>query len=176
MNGKKRTIKAVIVALLMATVCSFTAQAETEEPSKVEIVNEYREILNNMTAEDFEALSEVVYWESARAACSHDVNVAVVETVMNRVLSQDFPNTVYKVCRQKGQFYRKAIPSKASREAIDDAIAQVYIVGRTVLPSVDFKYFATRKQSLGKDHIWIGELKANGKPKKGSGMYFCRGK
>ena len=176
MNEKKRTIKSFIVALLMATAFSFTAQAETEEPSDVEIVNEYREILNNMTAEDFEALSEVVYWESARAACSHDVNVAVVETVMNRVLSPDFPNTVYKVCRQKGQFYRKAIPSKASREAIDDAIAQVYIVGRTVLPSTDYIYFATKMQSIAKDHIWIGELKANGKPRKNKGMYFARGK
>lgn len=166
---------------MIAMVSLITARADTAEigkapESEVEIVNEYREVFDAMTAEDLEALREVVYWESARAGCAHEVNVAVVETVMNRVLSGRFRDTVYGVCHQKGQFVCKAIPRSASREMIDDAIAQVCVVGRQVLPSTEYQFFATAKQSLGCDHVWIGEFKANGKPRKGKGMYFCRSK
>ena len=144
----------------------------------MEIRNEYSVVIASMTEADYEALSQVVYWESARCCCPHEVNVAVVETVFNRMLTGGaFRNeSVYAVCHQKGAFVCKPIPKKASRELIDDAISQVVLVGRQVLPGTDYCYFATKKQSLGRDHLWIGDLKANGKPKKGKGMYFCREK
>ena len=161
-------MKNIMMALLMLEFVAF--------PSMVEEVTEYKETFHSMTEADYEALEEVVYWESARCGCPNEVNVAVVETVFNRVLSGEFPDNVYDVCHQKGAFYRKAIPQSASMEATDAAIAQAFIAGRTVLPSTEYCYFATKKQSLGKDHIWVGDIKANGKPKKGKGMYFCREK
>lgn len=141
-----------------------------------EPVNEYAAIFASASEADYRALEKVVYNESAGCLCKHEVNVAVVETVLNRVLQGgDYGSTIYDVCTKKWQFvckdYKKGTEAD---ELIADAIAEVVNSGRTILPSCEYTLFATKKQTIGKDHIWLGERTHAGKPKKGKGMYFAR--
>lgn len=141
-------------------------------------INVYEEVFSNATEEDFDALEEVVYWESVGAGCDFEVNVAVIETVCNRVLNKQWPNTIKEVCYQKGQFYRKAVPDGLDEivyQDLSDAIEYVYHNGQTMLPDTHYCYFATLKQSYAESHVWVG-ARRYGKPVKSLGMYFGREK
>lgn len=168
----------VMILLLVMTV-GFEAKAEEVTVGAAPDSNVYQSVIDGITETDLEALREVVYWEAAVCDCPIEVDVAVVETVFNRMLSDDpyFKNSsVSAVCNQKGQFYRRSVPADASMEDVDDAISIVFREGLTVLPDTNYEYFATKRQSLGKDHIWIGGRHDDGTPKKLAGMYFCKGK
>ena len=141
--------KIFFIALIASVTLSVTAYGAE--------VNEYKAIFETATEEDYRALEKVVYNESACCNCSHEVNVAVVETVLNRVLSDEWPDTIYGVCTQKGQFVCKDFTTDSTQwELISDAIQTVANEGRTVLPGTDYIYFATKRQSCAKDHIKIG--------------------
>ena len=141
--------------------------------------HEYADLIDNMTDEDYEALEQVCYHESVRAFSDFEdgefeTTVEVVETVFNRAVNTG--KSVYNICHAKNQFVCKPYKgTQAQEEAISDAISYVINEGRTILPGSDYEFFATKKQSLGKDHVWIGQTN-NGKPVKGKGMYFCREK
>lgn len=140
----------IFLIALIASVVASTASYASE-------ANNYSLIFKNATEEDYRALEKVVFNESACCNCSHDVNVAVVETVLNRVLSDEWPDTIYGVCTQKGQFVCKSFTADSAQwELISDAIQTVVNEGRTVLPGTDYIYFATKRQSCAKDHIKIG--------------------
>lgn len=137
---------------------------------------EYSSIFENATCDDFEALEQVVFWEAARADCPLEVDIAVVETVCNRVLDPEWPDTIYGVIhdhRWGKQFcYGDYISEHSGQdEMISDAIEYVLENGRTILPSTSYQYFATKKQSLGKNHILVGDPS-----RKHMYMYFCEGK
>lgn len=71
------------IAMIMAAALAMAAEAGE--------ANEYKAIFESSTEEDYRALEKVVFNESACCNCSHEVNVAVVETVLNRVLSDEWP-------------------------------------------------------------------------------------
>lgn len=144
--------------------------------------NPYEGITNNCSEEECEELVQMIYWEAARCGCSLEVLEATAQTAFNRMLSPDpyFPDTLGDVIRQKGQFvtvkyfYTEPIP-EGVRETISDAISEV-VNGVMVLPNTNYVYFATAKQSVAKNHIWIGARWANGAPYKGLGMYYGESK
>lgn len=115
-------------------------------------VNDYGEIV--LTTEERELLEWVVALESKNQP---DVGQrAVIETIFNRKLSNEWQNTVWGVLTAKGQFdslnyldkpYAK--PTEKERANIDYVLEH----GRTVLPP-DYVYFATYKAN-GKDFIQI---------------------
>lgn len=137
------------IAMIMAAALAMAAEAGE--------ANEYKAIFESSTEEDYRALEKVVFNESACCNCSHEVNTAVVETVLNRVLSDEWPDTIYEVCTQRGQFVCKSFTADSAQwELISDAIQTAANEGRTVLPDDDYIYFATKRQSCAKDHIKIG--------------------
>lgn len=174
-----RAKKIMLLAILLSVIIGSEAKAEKVTVGASPDSNVYQSVIDGITEADLEALREVVYWEAAVCDCPIEVDVAVVETVFNRMLSDDpyfKKSSVRDVCNQKGQFYRRSVPADANMEDVDDAISIVFREGLTVLPDTDYIYFATKRQSLGKDHIWIGGRHDDGTPKKLAGMYFCRGK
>lgn len=75
---------------------------EVEVPVKTqEAESELNNIINpnnyiiNVTDEDIELMARVVMSESS--ICDIDTKYAVASTIVNRVLSEDFPNTVFEV-------------------------------------------------------------------------------
>ena len=115
-------------------------------------VNDYGEIV--LTTDERELLEWVVALESKNQP---DVGQrAVIETIFNRKLLNEWQNTVWGVLTAKGQFdslnyldkpYAK--PTEKERANIDYVLEH----GRTVLPP-DYVYFATYKAN-GKDFIQI---------------------
>ena len=83
---------------------------------------------------------------------------AVVEVILNRVQSPEWPDTVYGVLSQKGQFatwkYRND-PYNTPGESEDDAIAEVLAETRTVLPDTRYVFFCTTRRGWMHDCIRI---------------------
>lgn len=74
---------------------------------------------------DLELLARLVYLESRGEP--YDGQVAVAEVVLNRVLSDRFPDTVEEVIYQTGQFtpasyIENTTPGEEQYEAVDDAV------------------------------------------------------
>lgn len=101
-----------------------------------------------LTPEEIELLACVV-WAEARGE-SPEGQQAVAEIVLNRIMSDDFPDNLYDVIYGEGQFrsvpvLEKAEPYQAQYDAIDRALYGPYI-----LPT-DVFYFATSPTN---DNIW----------------------
>ena len=146
--------------------------AETEP----EYPNEYTELFLTMDAEDWDLLARCVMCEAGGS------NEAVAEAtccaILNRALptNTNWPNSVKEVVTQRGQFttqsqYYKVEPNGLTYEAIaavrqhgaqvirDELAAQGWDFAST-----DYDCFATKKQSIARDHIFIGLRNESGKP------------
>ena len=91
---------------------------------------------------------------------------AVVEVIFNRVLSDEFPDSVKGVLSQKGQFstWRMRNASWVVPELATEAIEAVIEDGRTVLPDTDYLFFSRGKSQYAKDYIkiqghWFGRAR-----------------
>lgn len=100
--------------------------------------------------QEVRCLAETVYHE-ARGE-SLDGQLAVAETVMNRVRAPSFPRTICGVVTQKGQFApQKRIVEKAAFERALH-VAQLAVDGRTGGVSGGATYFHTTKVSPSWSH------------------------
>ena len=114
--------------------------------------NEYSGI--SISASEMEELKRIVAAEAQTQ--SMEGREAVVEVILNRVLSPEWPNTVHGVLSQKGQFatWRMRNQSWVVPDAAVAAIEYVLEHGRTVLPDTSYVYFDTKGRN-GKGHIRI---------------------
>ena len=133
-----------------------TAEAPTAEPER-ETFNLYEHIAMEMTSEEFRLLGLILAMEAQDEP--YDGQKAVVEVIFNRVLSPDFPDTVYGVLSEKGQFstwgFRNKpynVPGESEKKAIDEVIANGN--QNTVLP--EGYVFFSRGKVNGTGFIKIG--------------------
>ena len=114
--------------------------------------NEYSGI--SISDSEMEELKRIVAAEAQTQ--SLEGREAVVEVIFNRVLSDEWPNTVHGVLSQKGQFatWRLRNQSWVVPDAATAAIEHVLENGRTVLPDTGYVYFDTKGKN-GKGHIRI---------------------
>ena len=101
-----------------------------------------------LSDEDVDLLARII-WLEARGEC-FEGQQAVAEVVFNRMLSDAFPDSLYDVIYQKGQFstvYRvkEATPGETQYRAIYEALT-----GTNVLP-VEVVFFATTPEN---DNVW----------------------
>ena len=80
-----------------------TAWSHMTEEQRYEADIEYKARAVRMTVEDFDLMSRVVEAESDRGY-NLEGRVLIALTIFNRVNSGEFPNNVYDVCYQSGQF------------------------------------------------------------------------
>ena len=175
MNKGKKIHAGILILLIIFVLVLYCSEADAQD-SFVDGENIYAETFAYATEEDFVALERVLYHEAARSGCDLDVCKAVVETVLNRVLDPKWPDSIKDVCedcRWGQQFcHSYYIPEfEWQQELVDDAISEVMREGPTILPSVSYQYFATKKQSLGKNHILLGDSS-----KRWKYLYFCEEK
>ena len=62
----------------------------------------YRDIIDNLSAEEKDLIYRITYLEAGDHTM--DGQRAVIEVILNRVISEKYPNTVTGVLSQKGQF------------------------------------------------------------------------
>ena len=122
-----------------------------------ETFNLYEHIAMEMTSEEFRLLGLILAMEAQDEP--YDGQKAVVEVIFNRVLSPDFPDTVYGVLSEKGQFstwkFRNKpynVPGESEKKAIDEVIANGN--QNTVLP--EGYVFFSRGKVNGTGFIKIG--------------------
>lgn len=119
-----------------------------------ETVNVYQQIWQAATDEERELVAVVLAMEAQGEP--YEGERAVVEVILNRVASPEWPDTIYGVLSQKGQFavwkYRNKpynTPTLAEYQLIEDTVQ----AGPEILPE-GYVYFATRKVN-GKGFIKI---------------------
>ena len=113
-----------------------------------------------LTEEEMELLAKIL-WVEARGE-SEDGQKAVVEVIFNRMVSEEFPNTLYDVLSQKNptQFASWKLRHTAEPTENEYAVINAVLAGETSVVSEDTLYFATKKLTRNLD-VKIG------------GHYFC---
>lgn len=145
-------------------VIQIQSETETNTPNALEALEPERETFNlyehiamEMTSEEMRLLETILALEAQDEP--YEGQKAVVEVIFNRVLSPDFPDTVYDVLSQKGQFATwkwRNKPYNTPNKTQTDAIAEVIANGNqnTVLPE-GYVFFSVGKVN-GTDFIKIG--------------------
>ena len=111
----------------------------------------YKDIV---VSEEDGRLLEAILWAEANNQ-SFEGQKAVIEVIFNRVLSDEWPDTIYDVLSQKGQFATWKSRNKVKpTEVQSDVIADVLRETTTVLPDTSYVYF-DRKGRNGKNHVRI---------------------
>jgi len=113
-----------------------------------------------LTDEEIDLLAKIL-WVEARGE-SEGGQQAVVEVIFNRMVSGDFPNTLYDVLSQKKPVQFASWKLRDTAEPTEKEYASIYAVleGNTNIVREDTVYFATKKLTRNLD-IQIG------------GHYFC---
>ena len=143
-----------------------TLYNEEDETVEAEVVEEAEEeICKNrwgiqLTEEEIDLLAKIL-WVEARGE-SELGQEAVVEVIFNRMVSEEFPDTLYDVLSQKNptQFASWKLRDKA--EPTEKEYTSIYAVleGETEVVKEETVYFATKKLTRNLD-VQIG------------GHYFC---
>ena len=142
-----------------------TLYNEENETVEAEVVEEAEETCKNrwgiqLTEDEIDLLAKIL-WVEARGE-SEKGQEAVVEVIFNRMVSEEFPDTLYDVLSQKNptQFASWKLRDKA--EPTEKEYTSIYAVleGETSVVKEETVYFATKKLTRNLD-VQIG------------GHYFC---
>lgn len=106
-----------------------------------------------LTADEIETIARLVRLEAGGESFSGQQ--AVVEVILNRVVSRLYPDNVYDVVYQSGQFTpASSIPYTAATQTQYDAV-DAALRGPNILPT-DVLYFATGMNGRSSAWGWIG--------------------
>lgn len=154
----KKLITAVLILTMAMTAFAAEVEVGIAPPENAqETQGEPGAIYGSisMTEEEERLLTAIVWGEANNQDMTGQM--AVVEVIFNRVLSDRWPNTVYGVLSQAGQFATwKSRNAIRATEMQSDAIAAVMAETYTVLPDTEYVFFATRKHKWMHDCIKLG--------------------
>ena len=126
--------------------------------------NIYTDIIDSLTEEEKELICRITYREAGNQ--NEEGQRAVIEVILNRTLHEDFPDDVYSVLSQKGQFTTWKRRNKVTSEQVEkmkDVLDTVYNSSDTIL-SDSYLYFGRKRHSYACNYIkiqdhWFGEQK-----------------
>ena len=114
----------------------------------------YIDLIDTLTDDEKYLIYQITFLEAGNQ--SMEGQRAVVEVILNRVLSDKYPNTVERVLSQSGQFvtwtYRN---SKSHNEEQEEALQLVY--EEEPILTLDYLMFSRGKFSWGRNYIKIGD-------------------
>jgi hypothetical protein len=149
-----KKIKTIIAVILSSFILLFTPHSA--------YAHSYSEIFNSMSDYDYQILAQMLYQE-ARGE-SFEGQLATAEVTLNRVLSNNYPNSVHEVILQPGEYStRKSLSKTIPLQMQWDVIEYIKNNGNTIL-DIDYVYFSTHKQSYATgyikiNHQWFGKEK-----------------
>lgn len=163
-------IASVIIALCILVLKSYAGENMkrhdlTSLKKSSNEVSTYGKILEAMTDQEYDEMQRIMFLECRGEPL--DGKYAVAEVIFNRVLSEDFPDTVHDVLSQTGQFSTWHYVGQAyyvdeSAEDIAKAKKDIYLAivahynfDNIVLPDMNYIFFDTKGKN-GKEHIHIG--------------------
>lgn len=132
-----------VVSEVPAKVISIedSSEAVVEESRASDVANPYRTVIHRMTEDEFLLLGQAIYCEAGDT--SFECQVATAEVIMNRIISEDWPNDIHGVIYQTGQFsvapyVHKATPTQTQLDVIEHLRKN----GPTYL-TTDYVFFCT---------------------------------
>lgn len=144
---------------------------ETEPPAPTEPTTEPTEPEPLYTQEELEMLALVIYQEAGADYCSDETQLMVGTVVMNRIADPRFPNTMYEVLTQEGQYgslHWTGItwPSRSSHPTETHAVERAYTIAERILQG---------ERAFEEDVVWQAEfLQGTEMVAYADGIYFCR--
>lgn len=137
-----------------------TVTVEAEEVVETE-TKEYKNRWNLQLSEEEIDLLAKILWVEARGE-SEAGQQAVVEVIFNRIISEDFPDSLYDVLSEKDPVQFASWKLRDTAEPTEKEYESIYAVlnGQTSIVKKDTVYFATKKLTRNLD-LKIG------------GHYFC---
>ena len=119
-----------------------------------EILSPYYDLIESLTDDEKYLIYQITFLEAGNQ--SIDGQRAVIEVILNRVLSDKYPNTVEEVLSQSGQFTTWSCRNcKSYNEEQEDALELVYTEAPVL--TLDYLMFSRGKFSWGKNYIKIGD-------------------
>mgnify|MGYP003290311375 CR=1 FL=1 len=146
----KNLIKILIISSLLF-ITLFTKNVKAENEINI-FINRWNV---QLTTEEIEILSRIVQLE-----CGYDIKeskYATVETILNRIINPNYPNTLTEVLSQKGQFstWENRNIAKAT-PTVDTYMCVITVLnGQTNVLSADSLKF--NNKPIGKNPIKIGK-------------------
>ena len=132
--------------LMMRSVCDGNYVKGKEYERLRNLKKEYLGMTDNLTYDDLLLLSKVVHTESGSSWLTEEHRQLVASVVINRVNSSAFPNSVYDVVYQKGQYanvgtkyFESIIPSETSAQAALSILLNGSIAPSNVVFQSNFK-------------------------------------
>ena len=117
-------------------------------------LNPYADLIDTLTDDEKYLIYQITFLEAGNQ--SMEGQRAVVEVILNRVLSDKYPNTIKEVLSQSGQFvtwsYRN---SKSHNEEQEEALQLVY--KEEPILTLNYLMFSRGKFSWGRNYIKIGD-------------------
>lgn len=124
--------------------------SETENPS----LSPYVELIDSLTEDEKHLIYQIDFAEAGNQTM--DGQRAVIEVILNRVLSDEFPNTVKGVLSQSGQFSTWRLRNSVTHnEQQEEALRLVY----TEAPVLNTNYimFSVGKNLYGRNYVKIDD-------------------
>lgn len=140
-------------------------EESTEIKTEDIVQHPYKDLIENLTDYEKELIYKITFAEAGNQ--EEEGQRAVIEVILNRVISDNFPNTIEEVLSQKHQFTTWKIRNKIKQNDQDKIISILELVANEepILPSLDYLFFARRKQTKYaidfikiQDH-WFGAIK-----------------
>lgn len=133
-----------------------TAATETTEPIETEPIITEPPVDPNSGMTDVEMLALVIFQEVGGDHHCDDCRRRVADVVLNRVAHDDFPDTIYEVLTQKGQYGRLywtglVWAERASNQYEQHAVERAYRIAEEVLNG-------QHSELYGKGYIWQAEF------------------
>lgn len=117
-----------------------------------EPLSPYQELIDSLTEDEKYLIYQITYLESGNQ--SMEGQRAVVEVILNRVLSDKFPNTVEGVLSQPGQFTTWKNRNSAAHNAEQEEALELVYKNAPVL-TLDYLMFSRGQFSWGRNYIQI---------------------
>lgn len=127
-------------------------------------INIYTDLIDSLTEEEKELIYRITFREAGNQC--EEGQRAVMEVILNRVLSESFPDTVYDVLSASGQFSTWKKRNEVSQENIEK-MAQVFDVlynSEETILTKDYVYFDGVQHSYAYNYVkiqghWFGTRK-----------------
>ena len=137
--------------VVIFTFLAFTTKVKANDATPIMPMNKWNIYL---TIEEIEVLSRIVQLEAGGEI--RESKYATIETILNRIVSERYPNTLLEVVSQKGQFSTwKNVMTARATPSIDTYQSVVMVLtGQTnILPFDNLKF---NNQPIGNNPIKIG--------------------
>ena len=127
------------------------------------------DLINSLSDEDLELICRIAVLEAGNQ--SEEGKRAAIEVILNRLVSEHFPNSVYEVLSAEGQFTTWGARNTVSQERVEEMKVIVYLVGETPesvfedyiaeyeydCAPQDYVYFARGRFDWAANHVKIGD-------------------